>query len=288
VRTVIPEAQIDRLTVGQISIGQLDAGPVQVGRLVLNDTRTTVRTGTAAFRDLRVQLELQLRLRWKVTVDLLFMEKTWDGTIDLGVQKPVIDVGNLTLPGLRRLDLALASVAVEDLRADVGALQNLALGGATAEQVRIADVTAPLQDFTINGLGLGGVSLEGLGLPAASAGATTVARLTGQALPLGTVTIPAVELPAASAGRVVAGGLDATGVSNPFEISADTKLLDVTLELVPSSRLLAEELVLDDVEVSLGIGSVELHDVVLPYEVLGLTLSDIGVQTVDVPKIQVA
>ncbi|WP_448628516.1 hypothetical protein [Geodermatophilus sp. URMC 64] len=287
-KTVIPDAQIDRLTVGRISVGQLDAGPVRVGRLVLNDARTSVRTGTAAFRNLRVELQLELRLRWTVSVDLGFLEKTWDGTIELGVQKPTIRVGDLTLPGLQRLDLTLASVAVEDLRADVGVLQNLTLGGATAEQVRIRDLTAPLQDVTLTGLGLGGISLEGLGLPAAAAGATTIARLVGEALPLGTITVPAVDLPAAGAGRVIAGGLDTTAVSNPIDFTADTGLLDVTLEVVPASRLLADELLLDGVEVALGIGSVELHDVVLPYQLLDLTLSDIGVQTVDVPKIQVA
>ena len=287
-KTVIPDAQLDLLTVGQISVGQLDAGPLRVGRLVVNDARTSVRTGVAAFRNLRVELQLELRLRWRVTVDLGFFDKTWDGSIDLGVHKPVLAVGDLTLPGLQRLDLSLASVAVEDVRAEVGPLRDLTLGGVTAERVRIADLTVPLQDFTIDGLGLGGFSVEGLGVPAASAGGTTIAHLRGQALPLGTVVVPAVELPAASAGRVAAAGLDTTAVSNPSAFTADTGLLEVTLEVTPASRLIADQLILDGVDVALRIGSIELHDVVLPYELLDLRLSQIGIDTLDVPKIQVA
>jgi hypothetical protein len=287
-KSVIPDAQIDRLTIGQISIGELDAGPVEVGRLVVNDVRTSVRTGVAAFRNVRVELQLELRLRWEVRVDLGFLEKTWSGTIVLGKQTPTIQVGDLTLPGLQQLDLNVASLTADQLQAQVAPLRDLTLGGATAEQVRIADVTAPLQDITITGLGVGGLSVEGLGLPTAAIGATTIARLQGQAMPLGTVTIAGVELPAAGAGRVVGAGLDTTAVSNPIDFTADTGLLDVTLELVPGSRLLVDELVLDGVDVALAAGSIELHDVVLPYQVLDLTLSQIGVQTVDVPKIQVA
>jgi hypothetical protein len=287
-KTIIPDAQIDRLAIGQISIGHLNAGPVQIGRLVLNDTRTSVRTGVAAFRNLRVQLQLELTIRWEVRVDFGFLEKTWNGTIAIGKQTPTIAVGDLALPGLQRLDLALASLSVDQKQAQVGPLRDLTLGGATAEQVRITDLVVPVQDFTISGLGVGGISLEGLGLPTASARATAIARLQGQALPLGTVTLPAVELPAAGAGQVVGAGLDTTAVANPIDFIADTGLLDVTLEVVPGSRLLADELVLDGVDVGLAVGSIELHDVVLPYEVLDLTLSQIGVQTVDVPKIQVA
>ncbi len=287
-RTVVSDAAIDQLTIGQISIGQLNAGPVQVGRLVLADTRASVRTGSAAFRNLRVQLQLDLELRWKVTVDLGFLEKTWDGTIALGKQTPIITVGDLTLPGLQRLDLALASLAADDLQARIGPLRDLTLGGATASQVRIADLTAPVPDFTIAGLALGGLALEGLRVPGATAASTTIARLQGQALPLGAVTVPSVEFPAAGAGRVVGAGLDTTAMSNPIDFTADTKLLDITLVVVPGSRLLADELVLDGVDVALGVGSIELHDVVLPYEVLDLTLSQIGVQDVDIPKLQVA
>jgi hypothetical protein len=177
---------------------------------------------------------------------------------------------------------------VDQLQAQVGPVRDLTLGGLTAHRVRVADITAPVPDFTLTGLGVGGLSLEGLGLPGASVEATTIERLQGEAFPLGTVTLPAVELPAAGAGRLTGAGLDTTARSNPIDFTADAGVLEVTLEVVPGARLLAEELVLDGVDVGLSIGVVELHDVVLPYEVLDLTLSQIGVHTVDVPKVQLA
>jgi hypothetical protein len=287
-KTLIPDAQLDQLTIGQIEVGELNAGPIQVGRLVLNDTSTAISTGAASFRNLRVELRLELTLRWKVTVDLGFFTKTWDGTIAIGLHKPTITVGDLTLPGLQQFDLDLATLSVDQLQADVGPLSGLTLGGASAERVRFADITVPVPEFAISGLGLGGLSLEGLGVPAASVGATTIGRVQGQAFPLGAVTISDIALPTAGAGRIVGAGLDTDTESNPIDFTADTKILEVTLEVVPGVRLLADELVLDGVDVALSIGSVELHDVVLPYEVLDLTLSQIGIQTVNVPKIQVA
>ncbi|MBM7808060.1 hypothetical protein JOD57_003897 [Geodermatophilus bullaregiensis] len=286
-KTVVPDAQLGQLTVTQIQVGELNAGPIQVGRLVLNDTRTAVQTGAAAFSNLRVELRLELTLRWKITIDLGFFERTWDGSIPFGVQTPMIRVGDLTLPGLQRFDLGLASVSVEQLEATVGPLRDLTLSGLTAEQVRVADMTAPVQDFTITGLGLGGASLEGLNLPDASVGAVTIARLRGLAVPMDSVTIPDIALPAANAGRIVGEGLDTDAESNPIDLTADAGILEVTLELVPGVRLLADQLILDGVNLALSVGSLELHDVVLPYEVLNLTLSQLGIQTVDVPKIQV-
>lgn len=286
-KTVIPDAQLEQLTVGQIQVGELNAGPIQVGRLVLNDARTAVRTGVAAFTNLRVELRLHLTLRWKITIDLGFFQRTWDGEIPIGLQTPVIPVGDLTLPGLQQFDLGLASVSVDQVHAAVDPLRDVTLGGLTAQQVRLADVTAPAQDFTITGLGLGGAALEGLGVPDATVGTTKIARLQGQGLPIGSVTVPGLALPAADAGRVVGGDLDTSAESNPIDFTADAGILDVTLEVVPGARLLADQLVLDGIDMALSVGSLELHDVVLPYEVLDLTLSQIGVHTVTVPKIEV-
>jgi len=52
----------------------------------------------------------------------------------------------------------------------VGPLDNLTLGGASADGVRAADITAPVSDFTINGLTPAGISLEGIVLPDATSG----------------------------------------------------------------------------------------------------------------------
>jgi hypothetical protein len=254
---------------------------------VLNGTRTGIRTGQAQFRNLRVELRLELSLEWAIDINLVFTHIRRHGTIPLGLQTPTIPVGNLTLPGLQQFDLNLSTVSVDQLQASIGPLSDLTLGGVTAEQVRVADVTAPVGDFTISGLGLGGVSLEGIQLPDAAIGATTVAHLKGDAFPLGSVTIPNLDLPGVDAGHVVGGQLDSTTTSNPIDFVANAGIIKVTLALTPGVRLQADELILDGVNVALSVGSIELHDVVVPYEVLNLTLSQIGIQTVDVPKIQV-
>ncbi|MBW8835345.1 MAG: hypothetical protein JF605_09620, partial [Burkholderia sp.] len=50
----------------------------------------------------------------------------------------------------------------------MGPLDNLTLAGATADDVRAADITAPVSDFTVNGLTPAGISLEGIVLPDAT------------------------------------------------------------------------------------------------------------------------
>ena len=55
--------------------------------------------------------------------------------------------------------------------------------------------------------------------------------------------------------------------------------------------LVAEDIrargVLSGVQSSVSVGEVRLTDVVLPFEVMGLTLSQIGIETIKAPRIEV-
>lgn len=76
-------------------------------------------------------------------------------------------------------------------------------------------------------------------------------------------------------------------MSNPFLFTCDVGVLDVTLRVTPGARLQADQLRLSGVRSSAAVGSIELRDVVLPYEVLDLTLSQIGLEALELPKIEV-
>jgi hypothetical protein len=212
----------------------------------------------------------------------------WNGTIDLGTQSATVPLGNLTVPGLQNLSLDLGTVTMNNVDAVIGAIQNLQLGGLVVEQIQANNVVAPTPGFQLTGLGLTKAEIDGLTVPGASATDATVQRIHGQAVPLGTMTIPNLALPQASVGDISSQALDAAATSNPIVLGADAGVLEISLELTPGARMRADELRLTNVRASTSVGSVELQDVELPYEVLDVTLSQLGIETIDVPKVEVS
>jgi hypothetical protein len=288
VKASIPTASVGSLSIGSVDVREVAVGPLEVGRLVLDSVHVDLSSGTARFRDLRVTVDLELQLNWRVVIKIpLAGSFTWNGTVKMGTHSLTVRLGDVKVPGLQSADLVLPRTTVEQVRAVVGPLRDLHLGPLVAEQLRVRDVTLPVPDFTLTGLGVGRIGLNGLGVPAATSGAATVERLHGQALPLGQLTLPDLRIPEASAGRITSGPVDAFGTSNPVRFVADAGVVTLTLRAVPGARIRVRELVLDNLRTGLAIGAVELHDVVLPYELLGLTLSDLGINSVDVPTMEV-
>lgn len=284
----IPTASVTALSIGSVDVREVAVGPLDVGRLVLDSVHVELSSGAATFRDLRVTVDLELQLDWRVTVKIpLAGSFSWDGTVKMGSHSLTVRLGDVKVPGLRSADLVLPTTTVEQVRAVVGPLRDLHLGPLVAEQLRVRDVALPVPDFSLTGLGVGRIGLNGLGVPAAASGGATIERLHGQALPLGQLTIPDLRVSEASAGRIRSGPVDAFGTSNPIRFVADAGVLTLTLRAVPGARIRVRELVLDNLRTGLAIGAVELHDVVLPYELLGLTLSDLGIDSIDVPTIEV-
>lgn len=288
-KAAIPSVSIGKLTTEQLDVGQLNIGPMAVGRLQLDTVHLGLSTGEAKFQNLRVSVGLAISLDWRVEVRVPpFGSWHWDGTIDMGTKTFAIGLGDVTLPGLETFSLDLGSVAVDGVQATIAPLMNIHLGSLLAEQVTITDAAAPVPDLQLLGIGLGRIVVDGLSVPGATAGSATVARVAGQAFPVGTVNINGLAIPEFSAGDIASGSIDASGTSNPFRFEADAGVLKLTLRVVPSAGTQADALTLSAVKSSGSIGSIELQDVVLPYEILNLTLGQLGIDSIDVPGIEVS
>jgi hypothetical protein len=276
-------------TVATVDVGQLAVGPMSVGSLVLDGTRVELSTGAAQLRNLRVTVTLAMALDWEVSVSIPVAGNfDWNGTIVLGSHSLTVGVGDVNLPGLESLSLDLATIDVSDLSAVVGPLQDVHLGALTAHQLKVTGVVAPVPEFQLVGLGLGGLSVNGLDLPGASVEAISIGSIKGGDLPVPTMTLPGLQFPEAAVGDVRGGGLDVNGTSNPVGFRADAGVLKVTLRVTPSARTRADEFRLSGIRSSGSVQSLRLSDVVLPFEMTNLTLSQLGVTSIQVPTLQVS
>jgi hypothetical protein len=78
--------------------------------------------------------------------------------------------------------------------------------------------------------------------------------------------------------------------SNPATkgLHADLGILEITLSVTTTARFQIDELRVENIKAASRIGAIELTDVVLPYEVFNLTLSQIGIETIEIPQLEVS
>jgi len=291
----IAQANIARARVQRVDVGEVKIGAVHIDRLTLGSVHVQSSTGIAQMRNVVVTLTLAFGLDWRVGVKISMPDGISDvdfsdsGTLDLGTLRLGVALGDLTLPGLASLAFDIPSLGVNDVNAVVGPLKNLNLGAAVAEGIRAQGLVAPGSGFTVAGLGLTGATVSGVSVPDASLASATIARVSGGTLPLPGLTIPGVELPDVLLPVVASQNVDAT--SNPVVSrmpTVDVGLLAATLKVTTTATFHVDELRIENVRAATSIGEITMQNIVLPYEVLDITLSQIGIETIDVPQVEVS
>lgn len=288
-KATVPSTTIQRAGVDSIAVGQVTVGPIHIDRLALTNFHMGMSTGQVRLRNFRVSVELSLSLDWWVGVHVPFDGNVGgSGTIDLGSPTITIPLGDVTVPGLQQFSIDLASLNIPNLSAASIPISNLHLGGAVAEQIQAHNLTLPSQGFTIAGLGLGSATIDGVQVPAASGDTVTIGRVHGDLLPLGQFSLSNLALPSASVGDVASGPASASAVGPVYTATADAGILRVTLTVTPHATAAMDELHLSGLQASGSIGNVELTNVVAPYELLNLTLSQIGIETITIPTLAIS
>jgi hypothetical protein len=289
VRATIPQTTSQKAGVTTVSVGQLAIGPVQIGRLSVTDFHVGLSTGTAALRNFRVTLTLHLSLDWWVGVKIPFDGSPhWSGTIDLGSPSVTIPLGNCTVPGLQNLSIDVDHLAAGPVVATATPLTNLTLGTAVAEQIRAQNITVPAQGFAIAGLALTGARANDINIPAVAIGEVDIARVQGEALPMGTLSLANIGLPSAAVNDIASQGITADATGAVHELHADAGVLRITLRITPQARGEIEQLTLTGLTASASIAAIELQNVVAPYELLNLKLSDLGLEQITIPALGVS
>lgn len=285
----IAEADIQRSSVNAISVGQVGIGPIRIGQLVITDLDVNAACDGAYLRNFRVIINYNMTLDWRFHLDAPGVSVADTGTVDLGISNFTIDFGDIKLPGLESFKIDIANLTVNNIAAAASPVGNLTLGAAVAEQIQARGLKLPTPTgFTLGGLALGGLKIGGVGVPAASLDTVTIGRVHGDALPSGQMTISNLALPSASVADITAQGVDLAATPKPKAFHIDLGCVDLTLKVNPSAEARIDQLVIRNIAASTSIGKIELSNVVAPYELLNLTLSQIGIETISVPAVAVA
>ena len=160
----------------------------------------------------------------------------------------------------------------------------LSLHNASADQIQAQNVALPTAGFTIAGLTLNSIEGDAITVPAAQVDQATVGHLHGTpvsipAFNLASLTLPSAHIPELSS----SAPLDIPANLPTQSLGFDAGLIKVFVHLTPSALSHIDHLEITNANASATIGQTVLHNVTLPYDVLNLTLSQIGINTVAIP-----
>src|SRR5438132_722785 len=286
--TTIPEADIQKASVNSISVGSVGIGPVTIGQLVITDLELNTAADGAFLRNFVVTVTYNMKLDWHLHIELPGNVIDDSGTEDLDSPTFIIGFGDIRLPGLENLKIDIASLAVDSPSATILPITNIQLGKAIAEGIQAKTLKLPTAGFSLNGLGLGTLNVGGFGAPAATVDSATIARVTGDTTPFGQMSLSNLGLPASQIPDIVAQGIDSTATPKPKAFHLDMGCLDLVLKVNPTAQAHMDEFIIRNVKASGSIGKIELHNVVAPYELLNVTLSQLGIETISVPTVAIA
>ncbi len=286
--TTISAADIQRGGVNTVNVGSVGIGPITIGQLVLTDFELNTAADGAFLRNFVVTVTYKMTLDWRLHIDLPGRTIDDSGTEDLDSPTFIVGFGDIRIPGIENLKIDIASLALDNPAATINPVSNLQLGAAVAEQIQARNLKLPTAGFTIAGLGLGGLNVGGVGVPSASLDSVTIARVHGDATPFGQMALNNLALPSVSIPDIVGQGVDSVATPKPKAFHLDLGCLDLTLKVNPSAEAHIDQMVIRNVKANLSIGKIELHNIVAPYELLNLTLSQVGLEMISVPTVAIA
>jgi len=286
--TTIAEADIQRAGVNTVSVGQVGIGPITIGKLILTDFTLNTAASGAFLRNFVVTLTYKMSLDWRLHIELPGKTIDDNGTEDLDSPTFIVGFGDIRVPGFENLKVAIDTLSIDNPAAVVSPLNSLQLGAAIAETIQARNLTLPSQGFTLTGLGIGGLNIGGFGVPAAKLDSVTIGRVHGDAFPMGPMSLSNLGFPSVTIPDIVGQGVDTVGTPKPKAFHLDLGCFDLTLKVNPTAEAHIDQLVIRNITANTSIGKIELDNVVAPYELLNLTLSQIGIDNVSVPTVAIA
>jgi hypothetical protein len=294
----VPQLQAEQANLSHISIGQLSIGPLNVGQLVLTNVAFSMPSCKATLKDIRVTLTVAIGITWRVglSIDLGFVSIPLGpgagNTINLDeFTIPVPDpFPDITIP-LTNITLSVPSLAAQTILVSADPLSDFGLSNAHLEGVETSNIKLPSGGFTLAGLALTSVDGSAVTVPAASIDEARVGHLSGDAVRISAFALHDLNLQAAQFSEAIVSA----DVSIPLPLlikniePVGVGPISLGLSLKPTLNMEVKTLEISGADVSARgtIDRMVLNDVAIPYAALNLTLSQLGIDTLQVPSFSV-
>lgn len=279
----IDQVQIQSGNIKSVDVDKVQFGDATIQKIEVTDTTASLKNASVYLQNVRTITELKFTLIWKV--DLGFIG-SWSGTNNLGTIDIPFTVGDMTVPGLNNINMAIPSVQVPGVQAQMTPITHLALGQTAMTGIGVFNTKLPSAGFTMNGLGVGSMAMNNIQIPATSTVKSTIQTVT----PANNIVLPGVKMqniniPAVSIPDIKSGAISTSAIAASRSITADIGILDVTLKVTPTIHLDIAAMVIHDAELSALIKTMDVKNISIPVSINGVTVNEIGLSQLKVNQV---
>jgi len=270
-------------SIGDIGIDKIVLGSATIGHLTLQGTSLDIRSGTAYLQNVRIVLQLQLSVDW--WYDLGFTSN--NGTVNLGSLSFGVNVGNVLVPSLGDIPVSIPTLDIANLVANISPINNLDLGGADLQGLKVTNTTVAADGFRLTGIGLGAVSVANAQVPRTLVDATNVQRFT----PKGNILVPSVQVgqikfPSSNVANIqTTAGVAFQGIASRRGVGANLGIFGFTFWITPVAYINIGSMLLSNVSISGAVNSASVQNVSVPVDIQGINLKTIDILQLDVNSI---
>jgi hypothetical protein len=282
-RANVDSVTADSGSAESISVNRITLGSATVENVTLSGINAALIGSQALMQGVRMVLELRFSLEWEVDLGWL---GSWGDTVDLGSLSFPVDVGNVSVPSLANIQFSVPTATTTNVSANIDPVQNLTLGATQINKLAATDTDAPSSGFSLNGLGLGAVSMSKLSLPQTATAKVTV----DEVKPSGPITLPGlsltgVNLPAVQVGTINSGGFGIAAHISRRSLIADLGILEFKLNIDPVTHLNVQSMTIHDASFAATVNRVEVKNIKVPVTIQGVELRKLGLNAVKVNQI---
>jgi hypothetical protein len=283
-KLTIDQVEIDSGDLGDVSIDKVTLGSASVGSINITNTAATLHNSSAVLNNVRAIVALHFRLNWEIDLGWIFKKS---GSEDMGTLDIPVDLGDIDIPDLDNIDLAIPAVNIPATAMAMLPVTNLDLGKFSLNQAQVDKLGLPSAGLSLTGLGVGNVTLSSLNVPAANAQSLAVVSAAPEKnilLPgasLDNLTIPTTSIP-----QILSGNIQTAATSSAQSIGVNLGFLDISIAVTPTVHLNIEDMTLSDVELSATIGQVKVNDIDLAVAVQGIKATGMNLNGVNVSSVK--
>jgi hypothetical protein len=209
-------------------------------------------------------------------------------TYDLGSIVFSLPVGTITIPSLTNVDLNIPNLTATNMSATANPL-SVQAKSITVDTTDANKITLPSAGFSIAGLMLNGAQGTGVKVPAATMDGATIAHVHGSPLSIPTVGLNNLKLPSAQIPLATTTvPLNVPADLQTDSVGFDAGILTASLDITPSVVAHINSLELHNANATATVGQIVVNNVTLPYDVLNLTLSQVGINTIEIPSFSIS
>jgi len=286
----VEEVNLSSVGFDKIKINRIQPGVTKVGSLEVIGSEMNFHLDAIVIRGIRIDLKLLLYEDFKITIDYIFGSEVVEGqAVSLGELMFYFDIGDITLP-FPDTEIAFEELKVHDIELKIDPIRNLVLPAMEAKNIQMDDVNLPLAGILLRGMGVGEADVRGVKVPDARAERIRFGRVHGAS-----VNVPSILFPGITLG-MVAKDVETEKTSAKLTNEKSTPWIDIvtTPLLTLAARLLVrteaaltiDKVILKGLKSQINMGPLQLKDLTLPFNLLGIEMEDISISNVQVPALK--